>query len=60
MEDKDKFKIDTSNMIDLVQEEKQNKKFKRTSFILGIIITLGFIVMICLYIFLSVQPNGFN
>ncbi len=56
----DKFKIDTSDMIDLVEEEKKDKKFKKMNFILKIIIILGFIVMICLYIFLSMQPNGFN
>lgn len=56
----DKFKIDTSDMIDLVEEEKKDKKFKKVNFILKIIIILGFIIMICLYIFLSMQPNGFN
>lgn len=54
----DKFKIDTSDMIDLVEEEKKEKKFKKTNLILGIIITLGFVIMICLYIFMSIQPNG--
>ena len=59
MDDK-KFKIDTSDMIDLVEEEKKDKKFKKMIFILRIVITLGFIVMICLYVLLSIQPNGFN
>lgn len=54
----DKFKIDTSDMIDLVEEEKKDKKFKKTNLILGIIIAIGFTVMICLYIYMSVQPNG--
>ena len=56
----DKFKIDTSDMVDLVEEEKKDKKFKKMNLILKIVIILGFIIMICLYIFLSMQPNGFN
>lgn len=56
----DKFKIDTSDMVDLVEEEKKDKKFKKMNLILKIVIILGFIIMICLYIFLSIQPNGFN
>ena len=56
----DKFKIDTSDMVDLVEEEKKDKKFKKMDLILKIVIILGFIIMICLYIFLSMQPNGFN
>ena len=56
----DKFKIDTSDMVDLVVEEKKDKKFKKMNLILKIVIILGFIIMICLYIFLSMQPNGFN
>ena len=55
-----KFKIDTSDMVDLVEEEKKDKKFKKMNLILKIVIILGFIIMICLYIFLSMQPNGFN
>ena len=55
----DKFKIDTSDMVDLVEEEKKDKKFKKMNLILKIVIILGFIIMICLYIFLSMQPNGF-
>ena len=56
----EKFKIDTSDMVDLVEEEKKDKKFKKMNLILKIVIILGFIIMICLYIFLSMQPNGFN
>ena len=56
----DKFKIDTSDMVDLVEEEKKDKKFKKMNLILKIVIILGFIIMLCLYIFLSMQPNGFN
>ena len=56
----DKFKIDTSDMVDLIEEEKKDKKFKKMNLILKIVIILGFIIMICLYIFLSMQPNGFN
>ena len=56
----DKFKIDTSDMVDLVEEEKKDKKFKKMNLILKIVIILGFIIMICLYIFLSMLPNGFN
>ena len=56
----DKFKIDTSDMVDLVEEEKKDKKSKKMNLILKIVIILGFIIMICLYIFLSMQPNGFN
>ena len=56
----DKFKIDTSDMVDLVEEEKKDKKFKKMNLILKIVIILGFIIMICLYIFLSMHPNGFN
>lgn len=61
MDDKlkdEKFKIDTSDMIDLVEEEKKDKKFKKINLILGIIIAIGSIVMLGLYIVLSVQPNA--
>lgn len=54
----DKFKIDTSDMVDLVEEEKKDKKFKKMNLILKIVIILGFIIMICLYIFLSMQLTG--
>ncbi len=55
-----KFKIDTSDMIDLVEEEKKDKKFKKINLILGIVIIIGFLIILCLYVFLSMQPNGFD
>ena len=47
-----KFKIDTSDMVDLVEEEKKDKKFKKMNLILKIVIILGFIIMICIYFYL--------
>ena len=40
----DKFKIDTSDMVDLVEEEKKDKKFKKMNLILKIVIILGIFI----------------